>query len=317
MVILAGCSENIQNDEVVNVLERNSINMVLVKGGTFTIGDSGDGSGENYLTNISEVQATNELILDDFLINKYEVTWFEYEVYLKDVGLYGPDEPSSIYFGIKSDDNESSPNYKFRPAMSESWGGANSYCKWLALKTGENYALPTEAQWEYAARSRGKKVFHAGKPGVKLVLDNYMRGEYVVKNRETNEVKVLNASDPLAPVIGNALGEFETNYRRIVGSYPPNELGLYDMVGNVQEWVADWYEKEYYPKMERVNPLGPREPVEWAKFRNGKSIPKKVVRDWLYGGGLIQNGEVYTRGSKPINNSQTGFRCVKNISSET
>jgi formylglycine-generating enzyme required for sulfatase activity len=317
-VSLIACNSDVLSlkTQTSEVLERTSENMVYVKGGRFTIGDSGDGVDKRYLTNISEVHSTKEIELSDYYINKYEVTWFEYVTFLKVMGLYEEDDKKSPYFGIKADEEERSSSFKFRPALSANWESANEYCKWLGLESGENYALPTEAQWEFAARSRGKKVFHAGEMNAPLKLDDYMRGEYLFKDKQTNQIRTLNASNPLAPVSGNALGEFESDYKRVVGSYPANELGLHDMVGNAQEWVADWYQYEYYPNMETLNPLGPKAPVEWAKFRNSDPVPKKVVRDWLYGGSAIQYGEVYARGSKPVNNSRTGFRCVKNISVE-
>lgn len=320
LIVAAGCtkSNSPQVERIISsVLDNNNTNMVFVKGGTFIVGDSGDGKDLQYLTNISEVQETKEIKLSDFYINKYEVTWFEYIAYLKDEELFDYDSnQSSRYFGIKSDEDILSPNYHLRPAMAESWESAKEYCNWLGFKTGDSYALPTEAQWEYAARSRGKKVFHAGELNAHLKLDNYMRGEYIVKDPKTKKPELIDASDPLAPVNGNALGEFQSNYKRIVGSYPANGLGLHDMVGNAQEWVSDWYEIGYYPKMNTINPTGPEKAVVWAKFRERDSVPKKVVRDWLYGGSVIQHGEVYARGGKPIINSNTGFRCVKNILNE-
>ncbi len=94
------------------------------------------------------------------------------------------------------------------------WFGANEYCKWLSGKTGENYRLPTEAEWEYASRggnkSRGYK--YAGSDNIDDVSWN-----------------IENSGD-------------ETDF---VGRKKPNELGLYDMSGNVYEWCYDLYNKKY------------------------------------------------------------------------
>src|SRR5690606_4851307 len=121
-------------------------------------------------------------------------------------------------------------------------------CDWLGQLTGLPFALPTEAQWEFAARSRGQNTPYATDTG-RVEKDPYLRPprEYI---------------DPSTPPKGNALVHSSATFeRRPVGSYPPNPLGLYDMTGNVAEWTRDWFQEDYYQRISKHNPAGPEGPV--------------------------------------------------------
>ncbi|MFQ5780896.1 MAG: formylglycine-generating enzyme family protein, partial [Nitrospiria bacterium] len=104
---------------------------------------------------------------------------------------------------------------------------AIEYVTWKRKKTGLSYCLPTEAQWEYAAKSGGKSEKMAG----------------------TSSESELGA---YAWYKGNAGGKTHP-----VGQKRPNGLGLYDMSGNVWEWLRDWYGEDYYDHSARDNPKGP------------------------------------------------------------
>ena len=112
--------------------------------------------------------------------------------------------------------NQENPRY---PVDVVSWHDAETFVKRLNLKTNGKFRLPTEAEWEYACRAGGKKVKYGTADG-------------------TSSEYLLSHSD----------NDIESHSVKAVGSFPPNELGLYDMSGNVSEWVLDWYDREFYKK---------------------------------------------------------------------
>jgi formylglycine-generating enzyme required for sulfatase activity len=179
---------------------------VFVKGGCYQMGDIfGDGD--------SDEKPVHEVCIDDFYIGKYEVTQAQWKVimgnnpsYFKNCGFLG------------------SGNC---PVENLSWDDTQEFIQRLNQKTGNKYRLPTEAEWEYAARSGGKKEKWAG------TNDESKLGDYAgyVKN--------------------------SGNKTHPVGRKKPNGLGIYNMSGNVLEWVNDWYDEEYYKKSPRNNPQGP------------------------------------------------------------
>ncbi len=171
---------------------------VWVKGGCFQMGDIfGDGSDNE--------KPVHEVCVDDFYIGKYEVTQGEWRTIMGD---------NSSSFK-KGDDY---------PVENVSWNDAQAFIKKLYSKTGKKYRLPTEAEWEFAARSGGKR-------------ERYSGGENV---------------DDLAWYDKNSEGSTHP-----VGRKQKNGLGLYDMSGNVLEWCSDWYSDDYYSRSPRDNPQGP------------------------------------------------------------
>ncbi|MFQ5544154.1 MAG: formylglycine-generating enzyme family protein [Nitrospiria bacterium] len=143
------------------------------------------------------------------------------------------------------------------PVTCVSWNDANTYLTWKREKTGLSYRLPTEAEWEYAARSRGKRESLAG-TGNTLEIDGYA---WFRQNSEGRP--------------------------HPVGQKKPNGLGLYDMSGNVWEWVADQYHAAgYYQHSPRKNPKGPVSGKGYV-IRGGSwyVIPKGIRtahRNWTY-----------------------------------
>ncbi len=168
--------------------------MVFVKGSTFQLGGNSN-NGEEPL---------HQVTLSDFYIGKYEVTQKEW------VEIMGSN-PS--YF--KGDN---------LPVENVSWNEVQSFILKLNQKTGIKYRLPTEAEWEYAAR------------GGKNNATNIYSGSDII-----NEVGWYNA---------NSLGK-----SNMVGLKKPNDFGIYDMTGNVWEWCQDWY--GVYPSTPQTNPKGP------------------------------------------------------------
>lgn len=170
-------------------------NMVLVEGGTFTMGCT---LGQGKDCEESE-KYTKQVTVANFYISKYEVTVGEFKKFVDATGY-----PAGNYAEKGSDSS--------LPAVNVSWEDAQAYCKWAGVR------LPTEAEWEYAAR------------GGKYSTDKKYAG--------------ANSLEGYAWYAKNSGGK-----THLVGITKPNELGLYDMSGNVWEWCSDWYADnyEYYP----------------------------------------------------------------------
>lgn len=178
--------------------------MVFVEGGTFMMGDKNGDEDE---------RPAHEVKIDDFYIGKFEITVHQFELFCSATGREAPRTESW-----------SKANH---PVIYVSWYDAVEYCKWLSKETNKNYRLPTEAEWEYAAR--GGKLSKGFK---------FSGGENI---------------DSIAWYQGS----IPEDGTQPVGTLKENELGLYDMSGNVWEWCADIYQKDYYGKSETTNPKGP------------------------------------------------------------
>jgi len=195
--------------------------------------------------------------LDSFYIDRYEVTNAQYLQFCQAIGHRLPE-----FWGMSG--FRCGPDYPNHPVVGVSWWDAFDYAAWCGKR------LPTEAEWEYAARGG-------------LAAMDFPNG------------------DSLQP--------WEGNYNKsgkggpvAVGSYRANGFGLYDMQGNVVEWVADFYGAAYYASSPAANPQGP----EAGRFR--------VIRGGGWHSGASCN-KVYYRNALPANwvDFNVGFRCAKNM----
>ncbi|MBE0411700.1 MAG: SUMF1/EgtB/PvdO family nonheme iron enzyme [Anaerolineales bacterium] len=294
---ITGCSSSSQypaEGAVKSLLANTERDLVFVEGGRFWLGDVGDEFGRPFVPIMENNKPTIKVELDNFSILSKEVSWGEFLVFLQDEGR--ADEytvkngfRNAVRLPIKTSDDPASPNYEHKPARSPNYWEAENYCAWLAEKTGHPFALPTEAQWEYAARNRGRAIAYATDTG-ELEPDKYLQRRPI---------------DPMQEVSGNVLIHSSSRVeRRPVGSYPPNPLGLHDMTGNVPEWTRDWFQPGY-------NHLSSTNPV--AEEPDEANPLTKSVRDLAgYGdhtGGLAT---VYGRRAVNVNSPNQGFRCVVN-----
>ena len=217
-----GCKENELDAKIKALVEQTKKNMVFVQGGSFMMGDPGTEVTDEYgntqrlpITMWTNDDYVHKVTLDSYYINKFETTYGEFDLFCKATGRE--------IFNKDFIDNEW--RCEACPTAVPNWQAAKDYCKWLSEITGQPFDLPTEAQWEYAARSRGKKVFYATDNGQ---LDHGRNFE---------------------PKKGDEI--------HTVGTYPPNPLGLYDFSGNVSEWTNDWFNENYYKISPNNNPKGP------------------------------------------------------------
>jgi formylglycine-generating enzyme required for sulfatase activity len=191
----------------------------------------------------------------------------------------GKFEVTQIQYRVLMNDNPSKFGGDNLPVENLSWYDAMRFLKKLSDKTGMKFRLPTEAEWEYACRAGTKTAFNTG-----TTLDS--------------DVANYDAEKPYADgIIGKYLDR-----TTVVGSYPPNAFGLYDMHGNVWEWCSDIYDEDYYKKTPLSDPKGPQE---------GKP---KVIRGgaWNEYAYKCRSADRNHRWPK-TNESIVGFRVVMDI----
>jgi len=192
---------------------------VLVKGGCYAMGDSvGDGDPNE--------RPVHEVCVSDFSIGEYEVTNGQYR-------QFDPQHNSNRAESDQLNDDR-------QPVVHVSWEDAKAYADWLSEKSGASYRLPTEAEWEYAAR--------AG------VMASRFWG-----NNPDEACKYANVADLTAKQHWAKWTVFACDDKfsqsAPVGSFMPNGNGLYDMLGNVWEWCEDVYNSEAYTKLPKDNPV--------------------------------------------------------------
>ena len=247
--------------------------MMLVPGGTFEMGNHfGEGVDDNFPVHTVKV--------DSFFMDKYEVTVGQFRQFIQETG-YDWDR-----FWWKMSIFSPTDNH---PIVYVDWHAATAYAKWAGKR------LPTESEWEYAARGglKGKR---------------YPWGNNITKN-DANFHKYWKDDD-----------EYENNNRLTtdwkdkwkystapVGSFEPNGYGLYDMAGNVAEWCHDWYLHDYYKVSPMDNPKGPE---------TGNTKVSRGGHWYSWHKGL----RVYNRGDNPPDvrwfQDVQGFRCVSDINNQ-
>jgi len=226
----AAAAEAAGNKKVAFADPKTNMEFVPVKGGCYRMGNV-FGDGEN------NEQPAHQVCVDDFYMGRHEVTVGEFRKFATITGYRTEAEKGdgcSVWIAGKwvadKGKNWRLPGFlqdDRHPVVCVSWNDAMAFADWMSGTAGRKYRLPTEAEWEYAARSGGRDEKWAGTSSEPDV------GGYAWSKE--------NAGDKTNPA----------------GGKKPNGVGLYDMSGNVFEWVGDWYAPNYYGISPKLNPAGP------------------------------------------------------------
>ena len=217
------------------------ITMTPVAGGLFNMGSPEDETGGR-----KDERPVRAVRLSDFWISTMEIPWDVYELFVyrnADTPTENQGEVRLEIDGVSSATmpyvNYNKPGY---PVINITQYAASQFCKWLTAKTGYYYRLPTEAEWEYACRADSKDTFSFGPLSKSIASYAWYKG--------------------------NSDGKLHKG-----GMKEPNALGLFDMHGNVAEWVIDRYDRNGYPH---------HNDMVTDPFQLGEELYPQVVRGGSY-----------------------------------
>jgi len=245
-----------------DMVSQDGSRMVLVPAGEFLMGEDtkqyavGD-PAYNYAP-------YHKVYVDEFYIDKYEVTAGQYAKFLQDVKRPEP----RFWNDMKLDRDER------RPVIGVSWDDANEYCRWAGKR------LPTEAEWEKAARGTDGRKYPWGNSEPTRSLANF----------DWYGIRTWQGYQSLLPVGGYDAGR--------------SPYGAYDMAGSVWEWVSDWYGRNYYLDGPKQNPKGPS---------TGK---ERVVKggSWRHPPELLRSSYRHHYQPSVLPFTYLGFRCAQGLS---
>ena len=213
--------------------------LVYVPAGAFRMGDaSGDGE--------SRERPAHTVELDAFYIGKYEVTNAQWRRFRDDPGYGDPKfwpggrpipKDQIPYWTQANNHGGGTPEADNFPVIGVNWDGATAYCNWVAAKTGKRYRLPTEAEWEKAARGADARRYPWG-DSIDYSYANFAGAQSFDTVRE----------------VGFYDGSERAGLKTHSNASP---YGAFDMAGNLMEWCQDWYSRDYYSVSPRKNPKGP------------------------------------------------------------
>ncbi|HDG9185519.1 TPA: formylglycine-generating enzyme family protein [Citrobacter freundii] len=267
---------------------------VFVEGGEYLMGDFGEEYGVEKLQydGHKDSKPLHRVELSSYSLSKFKASNQQYQFYLAWNGLKGREVKGRLN-GRDWNDRKRIPD---TPARVD-WHEAERYCAWLGEVTGLPFSLPTEAQWEYAARSRGKYVVAPTDDGTIRIEGQKGINVATATDREIYARKSESSLDIASPL--------PRDFR------PPNPLGIYDMAGNGWEWMKDWYDPAYYSHSPVKDPQGPEQPV----FKDPDGYYTRVLRSQDYSGpgrGLTMVRYKADPESRPYLPTDKTVRCAVN-----
>jgi formylglycine-generating enzyme required for sulfatase activity len=257
-------------DILTSVRSHDGVTMSFVPAGAFIMGSDSGETNEG---------PAHEVVLDAYWIDQTEITNRMYAMCVASAGCQPPMEAGSETRRTYYEDDR----YAEYPVLHVDWGMASAYCTWAEAR------LPTEAEWEKAARGLDGRIYPWG-------------DEWDVHSRRR-----LNFSDVNDPH-GGSDPEANDGFAETapVASFEAGRsaYGVSDMAGNVWEWVADWYAADYYSHSPTNNPAGPAS-GEMRSLRGGSWVASQLVFRTFN-----RNGLDPTRSATGL-----GFRCAQDVSS--
>ena len=235
-----------------------AIKMKAIPGGTFIMGSP---AGEPFRKDDEGPQRS--VTVSPFFMAEVETTWDQFWAFYNETMSEGRTPPAVIYANNSRDDIDavSGPTPPFgapdqgwgmgqRPAITMTHYAAQTFCQWLSLKTGRKYRLPTEAEWEYAARGGSDGPYYFDGNPKKFSQEGFLRGVFKA------DTAVIASNVVYAANSGNRTQE--------PSRVAANPFGLKNMLGNVMEYCSDWYAEDAYGALQdgAVDPKGPAEGTE-------------------------------------------------------
>ncbi|MGF1899405.1 formylglycine-generating enzyme family protein [Aliivibrio sifiae] len=305
---------NKQYPDASNELKQNALNtairaienLVFVKGGSFEMGDfgapceipSGTVNRIDWSPNVQCLSSPfstttgadylHKVTLNSYSMSKYETSFMDMEWMRQLNSLPVADNKWDGYRILEGEIvQRNSKEYEElishninTAAKTKNWQEAKDYCQWLGSVTTLPFDLPTEAQWEYAARSRGEKRYFATNTGYLQFKNSY----YI----ELNSGKNIHYTE-------SEVNADIYDSEKEIGLWPENPLGISGMNNNISEWVNDWFSAEYYLESPENNPKGPK---------IGK---EKVMRDAV--GTTMTFSRIPMTPEKSSYSVRSSFRC--------
>src|ERR1051326_2319854 len=272
--------------------------MVTLKQGKFTMGaPAGEEERENWPNDRRGHSAPQHLVTvqDKLAISKFDVTRDEYAQFVAETHRPDPDSCDTLDASggfIATNGNWHSPGFPQTgrdPVVCVSWDDAQAYVAWLSAKTGHVYRLPTEAEWEYAARAGTTTArYGSDNPAEVCRYTNVADLEYSEQHPGDSGVNCRDGYAFTSP--------FE--------SFPPNQFGLYDMLGNVLDWNEDCW-----------NPNYSGAPTDGTAWQSG-DCSRRVARGGSWDMDLRAARSAFRRGlPTSTRNTTFGFRVARTLKS--
>ena len=281
--------------------------MVVIPAGAFQMGSRRDDDEAD-----DDERPRHRVSVEPFALGRYEVTRAEYAAFVTATGHHVPggcyvhgytavDNSTDVWSIELSEDGTASwrsPGFAQggdHPVVCVNWRDAQAFVEWLSRETGEQYRLPSEAEWEYAARAgTATRRWWGNEAGAQCEYGNGSDATY--EQEVLRRFRDVNWNGPVECTDGSA-------WTAPVGSFSPNDFGLHDVLGNVKEWVEDCWHETYA-----------RAPADGSAWTSGGNCVRRVLRGGSWGDGPRRLRSAYrTWSGRGRLEDRTGFRVSRTL----